>query len=188
VRVVLGVTGGIAAYRAPEIARALKKKGVDVVCVLSSAAEEFVTPLSLRTVTENPVFTDMFHAAKNPGSKVEHIDLARNCDVILVAPATANVIGKVAAGIADDLLTTVIMAAEKKVIFAPAMNKAMWANPIVKANVEKLKKLGYIFTGPAEGVLACGEYGAGHIEDTSVIVNAVLASAKTKASSKKKLS
>ena len=109
-----------------------------------------------------------------------HIDLARNCDVILVAPATANIIGKIASGIADDLLTTVIMACDRKIVVAPAMNSQMWKNPIVAGNVEKLKKLGYIFTGPAEGELACGEYGAWHIEDTDKIIEKTLSCLKKK--------
>lgn len=177
-RVVLGVTGGIAAYKAADLARALVKKGIDTVCIMTKAAEEFITPLTLRTLTNNPVYCDMFHDAKNPGAPVEHIDLARNCDLILIAPATANVIGKIACGIADDLLTTTVMACEKKVIIAPAMNKAMWANPVVRENVSKLKKLGYEFAGPKEGSLACGEYGAGHIEDVETLVDAVLSALK----------
>jgi phosphopantothenoylcysteine decarboxylase / phosphopantothenate---cysteine ligase len=179
-RIVLGITGGIAAYKTADIVRALVKKGVEVVCIMTEAAREFVTPLTLRTLSNNPVYCDMFHDAKDPGGPVEHIDLARNCDLILIAPATANVIGKIACGIADDLLTTTVMACEKKVMLAPAMNKAMWENPVVKENTAKLKKLGYIFLGPKEGDLACGEYGSGHIEDIDVIINAVLAGLKKK--------
>ncbi|HRU38569.1 MAG TPA: flavoprotein [Candidatus Goldiibacteriota bacterium] len=179
-RVVLGITGGIAAYRAADIARQLSKNGIDVVAVMSESAKEFITPLTIRTLTNNPVYSDMFHTAKEPGSKIEHIDLARNCDLILVAPATANFIGKVASGIADDLLTTTVMASEKPVALAPAMNKAMWENPIVAENVRKLKKAGYVFIGPKKGGLACGEYGAGHIEDTEEIVRAALAILKKK--------
>lgn len=177
-RIVLGITGGIAAYKAAELARALVKKGIDVVCVMSDAAQKFVTPLTLRTLTNNPVYCDMFHDAKEPGSPVEHIDLARNCDLMLIMPATANIIGKIACGIADDLLTTTIMACEKKVIIAPAMNKSMWANPVVAENTAKLKKLGYEFVGPKAGDLACGEYGSGHIEDLETIIAAVTAALK----------
>ncbi len=177
-RVVLGITGGIAAYKSADIARALVKKGIEVICVMTDAARQFITPLTLRTLTNNPVYCDMFHVAGEPGAPVEHIGLARNCDLILIAPATANVIGKIASGIADDLLTTTVMACEKKVMLAPAMNKAMWANPIVKENVEKLKKTGCIFIGPKDGDLACGEYGAGHVEDAGAVVDAVLAGLK----------
>lgn len=176
----LGISGGIAAYKTAEIVRALVKKGVDVVCVMTEAAREFITPLTLRTLSNNPVYCGMFHDAKNPGGPVEHIDLARNCDLILIAPATANIIGKIACGIADDLLTTTVMACEKKVLIAPAMNQAMWKNPLVQENTAKLKKLGYVFLGPGQGSLACGEYGAGHIEDTGTIVGAVMAGLKKK--------
>jgi phosphopantothenoylcysteine decarboxylase / phosphopantothenate---cysteine ligase len=177
-RVVLGVTGGIAAYKAADLARALTKKNIDVVCVMSDAAREFVTPLTLRTLTNNPVYCDMFHDAKEPGAPVEHIDLARNCDLMVIMPATANFIGKIACGIADDLLTTTVMACEKKVIIVPAMNKSMWANPVVKENAAKLKKLGYEFIGPKECELACGEYGAGHIEDMETVIAAITAALK----------
>jgi phosphopantothenoylcysteine synthetase/decarboxylase len=179
-RIILGITGGIAAYKTPDLARSLVKKGIEVVCVMSDAAREFVTPLTLRTLTNNPVYCDMFHDSKEPGAPVEHIDLARNCDLMLIVPATANIIGKIACGIADDLLTTTIMACEKKVIIVPAMNKAMWLNPVVMENTAKLKKLGYEFVGPIEGGLACGEYGAGHIEDLEKIISAVSSALKKK--------
>jgi phosphopantothenoylcysteine decarboxylase/phosphopantothenate--cysteine ligase len=177
-RVVLGVTGGIAAYKSAEIVRALVKNGVDVVCVMTEAAAQFVTPLTLRTLSNNPVYSDMFHDAREPGAQVEHIDLAQNCDLMLIAPATANIIGKIASGIADDLLSTTIMATRKKVLLAPAMNTAMWENPVVSENTEKLKKLGYAFIGPGRGDLACGESGAGRMEDTEKIVAAVMACVK----------
>jgi phosphopantothenoylcysteine decarboxylase/phosphopantothenate--cysteine ligase len=183
-RVVLGITGGIAAYKAAELCRSLVKKGIDVVCVMSDAAREFVTPLTLRTLTNNPVYCDMFHDAREPGAPVEHIDLARACDLLLIMPATANIIGKIACGIADDLLTTTVMACEKKVMIVPAMNKSMWANPVVKENTAKLKKLGYEFIGPKEGELACGEYGAGHIEDLETIIEAVTTALKKNSVSK----
>jgi phosphopantothenoylcysteine decarboxylase / phosphopantothenate---cysteine ligase len=179
-KVLLGVTGGIAAYRAGDIIRGLKKKGADVTCVMSGAAKEFITPLTLRALSGNPVYDDLFFEAKNPGAPVTHIDLARNCDALLIAPATANIIGKIAGGIADDLLTTVVMATEKKVVIAPAMNSQMWKNPIVRENVKKLEKLGYFFIGPKEGDLACGEYGEGHIEDTEKIIDKTLSCVKKK--------
>jgi phosphopantothenoylcysteine decarboxylase / phosphopantothenate---cysteine ligase len=174
-KVLLGITGGIAAYKAPQIIRLLAAAGIETVCVMTKEAKEFVTPLTLRTLSKNPVYDDMFFESKNPGGKVEHIDLARNCDAILVAPATANIIGKTACGIADDLLSTVIMSSKKPVVFAPAMNSAMWENPVVAANTGKLKKLGYTFIGPKKGELACGEYGAGHIEEPEIIASAIQA-------------
>jgi phosphopantothenoylcysteine decarboxylase/phosphopantothenate--cysteine ligase len=167
--VVLGITGGIAAYKAPELVRLFKKAGIEVICVPTAEALEFVTPLTLRTLSENPVYTDLFFESKNPAEKITHIGLAQNCDLIVIAPATANIIGKIACGIADDLLTTVVMASDKKVMIVPAMNTKMWENPIVASNVEKLKKLGYIFCGPVKGRLACGDSGVGHIEDTAEI-------------------
>lgn len=168
-RIVLGITGGIAAYKAPELVRLFTKSGIDVACVMTKEAREFVTPLTLRTLSGNPVYEDMFFESKNPDSKVEHIGLAQNCDLIVIAPATANIIGKIACGIADDLLTTTVMATDKKVLIAPAMNTKMWENPIVAENVKKLEKLGYLFIGPKKGQLACGDYGAGHIEDIAEI-------------------
>lgn len=186
-KVLLGITGGIAAYKAPQIIRLLAAAGIETVCVMTKEAKEFVTPLTLRVLSGNSVYDDMFYESKNPGAKVEHIDLAKNCDIILVAPATANMIGKVACGIADDLLSTVIMATKKKVVFAPAMNSAMWENPVVAENVAKLKKHGCLFVGPKKGELACGEYGAGHIEDPEIIAAAlkkILGNSKKKARKK----
>jgi len=179
-KILVGVTGGIAAYKAADIVRGLIKKGAEVTCLMSEASKEFITPLTLRTLSENPVYDDLFFEAKNPGAQVQHIGLAKNCDAVLIAPATANIIGKIAGGIADDLLTTVVMATEKTVIIVPAMNQRMWKNPIVKENVKKLEKYGYVFIGPKEGSLACGEYGAGHIEDTDKIIDAVLSCVKKK--------
>src|ERR1035437_4220104 len=179
-RIVLGITGGIAAYKAPELARLFTKAGIDTACVMRKEDREFVTPLTLRTLTGNPVYEEMFFESKNPDAKVEHIGLAQNCDLIVIAPATANIIGKIACGIADDLLTTTVMATDKKVLIAPAMNTKMWNNPIVMENVKKLEKLGYIFIGPKEGELACGDYGAGHIEDIDRIFDTAVSMLKVK--------
>ncbi|MFP4466089.1 MAG: bifunctional phosphopantothenoylcysteine decarboxylase/phosphopantothenate--cysteine ligase CoaBC [Candidatus Goldiibacteriota bacterium] len=172
-KVVLGITAGIAAYRAADIAGGLSKQGFDVSCIMTEKAKEFITPLTLRVLSRNPVYDDLFYEAKMPGAPVKHIDLAQNCDLILIAPATANFIGKTANGIADDLLTTVVMASDKPVLIVPAMNTKMWQNPIVQENVKKLKSQGYYFIGPAGGRLACGGEGEGHIEDTEKIIKAV---------------
>jgi phosphopantothenoylcysteine decarboxylase/phosphopantothenate--cysteine ligase len=180
IKLLLGITGSIAAYKACDLIRIFQKSGFTVFCVMTESATKFITPLTLKTLTSNPVFTDMFFDSKNSEYATLHIDLARDIDVILVAPATANIIGKVASGIADDLLSTVIMATDKKVIFAPAMNKNMWNNKIVQENVNKLKKTGYIFVGPGKGQLACGEYGDGHIADLQDIKNTVLSVVKKK--------
>ncbi len=179
-KIVLGITGSIAAYKACDIIRELKKKNNEVICIMTSSAKEFITPLTLATLSENPVYDDIFYFSKNYNSKIKHIDLSQDCDLILVAPATANIIGKVASGIADDLLTATIMASKKPVLFVPAMNKNMWENNIVRENVEKLKKYGYKFIGPKKGLLACGDYGEGHIEDIEKIVNEANSALKKK--------
>ena len=146
----------------------LKKKGVNVEVIMTQASQEFVTPLTFQTMSSNPVHTSMFNEIDK--FDVEHIALAQKGDVILIAPATANTIGKIANGIADNLLTTVIMASNKKVVFAPAMNTWMYNNPVVKANIEKLENIGYEFIEPGTGLLACGDYGAGKMAEPEDIV------------------
>lgn len=170
--IALGITGGIAAYKGAEIASRLKKLGADVHCVMTQSATEFITPLTLRTLTSNPVTVSMFQEPKI--WNVEHIGLADAIDAYLVAPATANIIGKVANGIADDFLSTTIMATKSPVIFAPAMNVNMLENSIYQENVEKLKKHGYMFIEPAKGMLACGYTGKGKLEEPEKIVNQLI--------------
>jgi len=167
--IALGITGGIAAYKGAEIASRIKKLGAEVHCVMTKSATEFITPLTLRTLTSNPVTVNMFQEPKI--WNVEHIGLADAVDAYLVAPATANIIGKVANGIADDFLSTTIMATKAPVIFAPAMNVNMLENPIYQENVEKLRKHGYLFIEPAEGMLACGYTGKGKLEEPEKIVS-----------------
>ncbi len=166
--IALGVTGGIAAYKAAEVASRLKKLGADVHCVMTKSATEFITPLTLRTITSNPVTIEMFQEPKI--WNVEHIGLADAIDAYLVAPATANIIGKVANGIADDFLSTTIMATKAPVIFAPAMNVNMLENPFYTENIDKLTHHGYRFIEPAVGMLACGYAGKGKLEDPEKIV------------------
>lgn len=168
-KIVLGVTGGIAAYKSAEIVGRLKKAGYEVSVIMTKNAQQFITPLTLETLSKNKVVTDMFEQVSN--WEVEHISLATSSDLILVAPATANIIGKVANGIADDMLTTTIMATKAKVVFAPAMNTNMWDNPILQGNIEKLKSFGYEFIEPRTGMLACGVEGKGILADTNVIVD-----------------
>lgn len=170
--VVLGVTGGIAVYKALDVISALRKKDVDVRVIMTKSATEFVTPLTFQSMSQNIVTTDMF--AEPKAWEIQHISLAKRADVFLVAPATANIIGKVANGIADDMLSTTIMATRAKVIFAPAMNTNMYTNPIVQENIAKLKKLGYEFIEPASGRLACGDEGKGKLAPASDIVEKVL--------------
>lgn len=170
--VVLGVSGGIAVYKALEIVSLLRKQDIEVRVIMTKSATEFVTPLSFQSLSQNMVIYNMFSEPK--AWEIQHISLAEKADVFLVAPATANIIGKVANGIADDMLSTTIMATKAKVIFAPAMNTHMYENPIVQANIEKLKTLGYEFIEPASGRLACGDIGKGKLEDPKVIVDRVI--------------
>ncbi len=161
--VVLGVTGGIAAYKSAELLRLLVKSGADVHVVMTQSAQEFITPLTMQTLSGNPVHSELFSLLQE--QDIGHISLADRADLILVAPATANLIGKVANGIADDLLTTTIMASKAKILFAPAMNSNMWENPLYQANQAKLETLGYHFIEPAYGELACGWQGQGKLPD-----------------------
>lgn len=170
--VVLGVSGGIAAYKALEIVSLLVKQNINVDVIMTKSATEFVTPLSFQSLSQNMVVCDMF--AEPKAFEIQHISLAQKSDVLLVAPATANIIGKVANGIADDMLSTTIMATKAKVIFAPAMNTNMYENPIVQDNIKKLKSFGYEFIEPIEGRMACGTTGAGKFENPSIIVDRVL--------------
>ncbi|MBD7910395.1 bifunctional phosphopantothenoylcysteine decarboxylase/phosphopantothenate--cysteine ligase CoaBC [Clostridium cibarium] len=170
--VVLGVTGGIAVYKALDIASSLRKKDIDVRVIMTKSATEFVAPLTFQAISQNLVTTDMFQEPK--AWEIQHISLAQRADVFLVAPATANIIGKVANGIADDMLSTTIMATNAKVIFAPAMNTGMYNNRIVQGNLEKLKKLGYEFIEPDSGRLACGDVGKGKLPAPEIIVEKVM--------------
>lgn len=171
-RVLVGVTGGIAVYKALDIISALKKHNVDIKVIMTESAQQFVTPLAFQSLSQNMVITDMF--AEPKAWEIQHISLAQWADIVLIAPATANIIGKVANGIADDMLSTSIMATEAKVIFAPAMNTKMYENRIVQDNIYKLKAHGYTFIEPASGRLACGDIGKGKLANVSDIVSRVL--------------
>ena len=170
--VCIGVSGGIAVYKALDIISALRKKDVEVRVIMTASATEFVTPLSFQSLSQNMVITDMF--AEPKAWEIQHISLAKKADLFLIAPATANIIGKVANGIADDMLSTTVMATKAKVIFAPAMNTNMYENPIVQGNIKKLKDYGYEFIEPAAGRLACGDTGKGKLADVNTIVEKVL--------------
>lgn len=171
--VVMGVTGGIACYKAADVVSRLKKEEIEVDVIMTENACHFVDPLTFRTLSKNPVVTDTF--ATPEAWKVGHVALAEKADVMLIAPATANVIGKVAAGIADDMLTTTIMASRAKIVFAPAMNVNMYENPIVQENIGRLKARGYYFIEPGSGMLACGYEGKGRMAEPPEIVSFVLA-------------
>jgi len=183
--IILGVTGGIAVYKAADIVSRLKKLHANVEVIMTEGATEFVTPLTFQTMSGNVVHREMFSEIIN--YDVEHISLAQKADLILIAPATANTIGKIANGIADNLLTTVIMASTAKIVFAPAMNTKMYQNPIVKDNMEKLKKIGYSFIRPAVGMLACGDYGEGKMAEPVDIVEYIVDSFIKKDLSEKKI-
>jgi phosphopantothenoylcysteine decarboxylase/phosphopantothenate--cysteine ligase len=166
-KIVLGVCGGIAAYKAVELLRLYVKAGAEVFVVMTENARQFVTPLTFQTLSGNPVHTDLFSLYQE--REIGHISLADRADLFVVAPATANVVGKVAAGIADDLLTTTLMATKAKVLFVPAMNVNMWENPLYRRNEEKLASLGYHFLEPLSGALACGWEGKGKLPDPQAI-------------------
>ncbi|MDD5793267.1 bifunctional phosphopantothenoylcysteine decarboxylase/phosphopantothenate--cysteine ligase CoaBC [Clostridium sp. HCP1S3_B4] len=170
--VVIGVTGGIAVYKALDVISALRKKDINVHVIMTKSATEFVSLLTFQSISQNLVTVSMFDEPK--AWEIQHISLAKKADLFLVAPATANIIGKVANGIADDMLSTTIMATKAKVIFAPAMNTNMYENVIVQGNIKKLKEYGYKFIEPDSGRLACGDTGKGKFPKPDIIVDRVL--------------
>ena len=165
--VLIGVTGGIAAYKVAELARALVRSGASVKVVMTASAQEFVAPLTFRTITGNPVATSLFG---DPGSPFPHISLSEEADLIVVAPATANVIAKYARGVADDLLSTTLLAARGTVVIAPAMNTRMWLHPATTANMDLLRERGAVIVDPGEGELACGDEGVGRMAEPGRIL------------------
>jgi phosphopantothenoylcysteine decarboxylase/phosphopantothenoylcysteine decarboxylase/phosphopantothenate--cysteine ligase len=170
--IILGVTGSIAAYKAADIANRLSKNKINVNTIMTASAEKFITPLTFQVLTKKKVYTDMFE--KVFYEDVRHISLAKKADCCLIAPATANIIGKLASGIADDMLSTVVMAIKNKpIIICPAMNTNMYENLIVQGNIQKLKNLGYVFVEPKESLLACGDLGKGALADIETILKTV---------------
>ncbi|MEW9094035.1 MAG: bifunctional phosphopantothenoylcysteine decarboxylase/phosphopantothenate--cysteine ligase CoaBC [Clostridiaceae bacterium] len=170
--VVIGVTGGVAVYKALDVISRLRKKDIEVHVIMTKSACEFVNPLSFQSLSQNMVVTNMFDEPKH--WEIQHISLAKKADLLAVIPATANIIGKVANGIADDMLSTTIMATRSTVVFAPAMNTNMYTNSIVQSNIEKLKDLGYKFIEPEAGRLACGDTGKGKLADTELIAEQII--------------
>jgi phosphopantothenoylcysteine decarboxylase/phosphopantothenate--cysteine ligase len=167
-RIVVGVCGGIAAYKAADLVSRLIKGGAQVKVIMTRAATEFVSPLTFQTLSNNRVVTDMFSVPEE--WEIEHISLAQWADCFVIAPATANFLGKLAAGVADDMLTTTVMATNAAVVIASSMNTNMYNNRIVQRNIDYLKKMGYLFIDPAEGRLACGDTGIGRMEEPVNIV------------------
>lgn len=170
-RILLIVAGGIAAFKSLDLIRRLRERGASVRCVLTEAGAKFVTPLSLQALTEDKVYGDMFSLTDE--SEMGHIQLSRDADLLVVAPATANILARMAAGMADDLAATVLLATDKPVLAAPAMNVRMWTHAATVANVETLKKRGITFVGPNEGAMACNEFGPGRMSEPLEIVAAI---------------
>jgi len=168
-KILLGVTGSIAAYKSCEIVRRLKKKGAEVRVIMTRNATRFVGPLTLKTLSQNRVMEEMFERREEWAP--EHVSAADWADALLVAPATANIIGKARSGIADDLLSSIVLSARCPVVFAPAMNERMYENPILQENIEALKRIGCFFIGPEEGFLAEGYEGKGRLADSEQIVD-----------------
>lgn len=170
-RILLVVTGGIAAYKALELIRRLREQGAGVRCILTRAGAEFVTPLSLQALSGERVYSDLFSLTDE--SEMGHIELSRDADLLVVAPATADVLAKMATGQADDLATTALLATDKEVLVAPAMNVRMWEHPATQANLQTLRRRGVAAIGPNEGDMACGEYGYGRMAEPHEILAAI---------------
>lgn len=177
--VVVGVCGGISAYKTAELVSKLKTLGADVWVAMTKSAQEFVGPLTFRTLSKNPVITDLF-SKDLINIPVPHISLAKKADIIVIAPATANIMGKIACGIADDPITTIVLSSKCKKIIAPAMNCEMWENKTVKENAKKLKDSGFIFVGPGSGLLACGDEGIGRMSAPKEILKQILETLEAK--------
>ena len=170
-RILLIIGGGIAAYKSLETIRRLRERGAAVRAVLTRAGAEFVTPLSVSALTEDKVYEDLFSLTDE--AEMGHIELSRSADLVVVAPATANLLARMAGGLADDLATTVLLATDKPVLAAPAMNVRMWLHPATRANLTTLKARGVMTVGPNDGDMACGEFGPGRMAEPLEIVDAV---------------
>ena len=169
--IILGVTGSIAAYKACDLVSRLKKKGHDVICIMTREAEEFITPLTLETLSENAAYGDMFRLPEKRSAV--HVSLAKKADLIVIAPATANIIGRLASGICDDLLTSTVISSVSPILIAPAMNDNMYKHKITQRNIQELKRIGYKFIDPIRGHLACGYVGIGHLADLGQIIKEI---------------
>lgn len=170
--VILGVSGSIAAYKSLQIVTDLRKQGIKVTVIMTESAEKFIAPLSFKALSQNEVVTDLF--AENSNRDPIHIALSNNVDLILIAPASANIIAKMAAGMADEALTCTVIASTSPKFIAPAMEDRMYSNPIVQENIEKLKRAGFKFIGPVKGRLASGKEAFGRMEEVNVIVKEIL--------------
>jgi phosphopantothenoylcysteine synthetase/decarboxylase len=169
--VVLGITGSIAAYKGADLCSKLTQAGFDVNVIMTASAQELVRPRTFLTLSRNPVMTDLWSV---PDWRPGHIELSERASILVIAPATANIIGKLACGIADDALSTFALSHQGTLLIAPGMNPRMWANPAVQENVEKLKRRGAVFAGPASGRVACGADGDGRMAEVDVIMQQVM--------------
>lgn len=176
--VILGVTGGIAAYKSAALVSRLKDLGANVVVIMTKNGTEFITPLTLQTLSQNTVYIEMFKLIEK--AEIGHISLSKRGDIIVIAPATANIIGKIASGIADDLLTSAVMASTCPKLIAPAMHSSMYENQIVQQNIKNLEDLGYKFIGPETGKLASGDIGIGKLAKIEDIINKIIEILKIK--------
>ena len=167
-KILLIICGGISAYKSLELIRLLKKEEVEIKTILTKNSKKFITPLSVTSLTQNKVYDDLFNAENE--AEMDHISLSRWCDAIVIVPATANTISKLSFGKSDDLASTVVLASNKQIILAPAMNVRMWTHRATQENVNKLKSYGYLFIGPEIGDMACGEYGEGKMSEPSQII------------------
>ena len=170
-RVLLIISGGISAYKSLELIRELKLKNIKVRCILTTAGSQFVTPLSLKTLTEDKIYQDLFSLTDT--NEIGHIELSRDADLIVIAPATANIIAKMRAGIADDLATTALIATDKPVLVAPSMNVRMWEHPATQSNMMELRQRGIYTIGPESGDMACGEHGVGRMSEPPAIAQKI---------------
>ena len=169
--IIVGISGSIAAYKSAEIIRLLIKQKATVIPVMTKNAAEFVTPLTIQTLSKSRVYTDMF--ASDFDWEIEHISIAKKSDLFLIVPATANVIAKIASGIADDSLSTLVLSVRCPVVICPAMNPEMYKNPLTQKNISYLKKLGYYFIGPEKGELACGDEDIGRMSEPKKIISEI---------------
>jgi phosphopantothenoylcysteine synthetase/decarboxylase len=172
-KILLIVAGGIAAYKASELVRLCRKAGIEVTCVLTAGGAHFVTPMTLAALSENQVYTTLWDLKDE--AEMGHIQLSREADLVVIAPATADLLAKMAAGIADDLATTLLLATDKRVLAAPAMNVRMWQHPATRRNVATLRGDGVTVLEPDEGAMACGEHGPGRLPEPEAILAAIKA-------------
>lgn len=171
-KIIYGVTGSIAAFKAATIVSKLKCQGFDIMVIMTKSSQNFINPLTFRTLSQNKVITDIFVEDNEYDPK--HVSIADKADIVVIAPATANIIGKLASGIADDALTSIVMASNAPVLIAPAMEERMYTNPITQRNIRVLQEVGYKFLGPEKGRLASGRTGVGRMADTEMIIQSII--------------